>query len=106
MNIPDALRFMVDNGIRVLVVRNGGTRFANDRKVLEYMLGHEARKMVAKGGFGALGNVTIADVGLAQGVEISPGATAGEAARAMAGTNPPCLFAQGKILTPWDLVMK
>lgn len=106
MSVPDAIKFMVEKGIRNLVVRNGSTRFANDRKVLEYMLSYEARKLVAEGGFGALGQVAISDVGLAKGVEISQNMTAGEAARVMAGTNPPCLFVQGRILTPWDLVMK
>jgi CBS domain-containing protein len=106
MNVPDAIKFMVEKGIRNLVVRNGAGRFANDRKVLEYMLSYEVRKLAAKGGFGALAQVTISDVGLTQGVEISPGTTAKEAARVMAGTNPPCLFVQDMILTPWDLVMK
>ncbi len=106
MNVPEALRFMVDKGIRNLVVKNVNVRFANDRKILEYMLSYEARKLVAEGGFGALERVTISDVGLAQGVKISPGATASEAAKVMAGTNPPCLFAGNMILTPWDLVMK
>ncbi len=104
--VAGALRFMVEKGIRNLVISNDGIRFANDRKVLEYLLSHEARKTIADRGFEALEEVMIADIGLAKGTEISPSTTAGEAAKVMAGTNPPCLFVQGRILTPWDLVMK
>jgi CBS domain-containing protein len=106
MAVQSALLFMVEKGIRNLVVRNGGIRFANDRKVLEYLLSHEARKIVSEDGFDALNRIAIQDIGLTRGKEIDSHMTSAEAAKVMADTNPPCLFVQDRILTPWDLVVR
>lgn len=104
-SVYDALKFMVDRGVRNLVFAEpDGPWVINDRKVLEYLLSHEARSR----GFEALGRVAVRSLGMAKGKQVAPYEPAGECARLLSDVGTPCLFVGGrgdKILTPWDVVM-
>lgn len=107
MSVADALKFMVEKGVRNLVVqRNDGPYVINDRRVLEFLLGHEARQLVAEKGFSALAGVPLSHIGFYKGKTISPDENTGTAAKMLSEVGTPCIFAGDKILTPWDLVMK
>lgn len=104
-SVHDALGFMVDRGVRNLVFAEpDGPYVINDRKVLEYLLSHDARSR----GFEALGRVGAKSLGMTKGAQVSPREPAGECARLLSDVGTPCLFVGGrgdKILTPWDIVM-
>lgn len=107
MPVADALKFMVEKGVRNLVaLRNDGPYVINDRRVLEFLLGHEARQLVAEKGFSVLAGVPLSRIGFYKGKTISPDESTGTAARMLSEVGTPCVFAGDGILTPWDLVMK
>lgn len=107
MGVAEALQSMVEKGVRNLVVRKrDGYYVINDRKVLEFLLSHDARELVSRKGFEGLSGVKVASLGAMKGREVGPGATAGSAAKLLSELGTPCLFVKGRILTPWDVVMK
>lgn len=107
MGVAEALRFMVEKGMRNLVaLRQDGPYVVNDRKVFEFLLGHEARQFVAEKGFSVLDGVPLSRVGFAKGRTINPEESAGVAAGMLSDVGTPCVFVGYKILTPWDIVMK
>jgi CBS domain-containing protein len=107
MSVADALKFMVEKGVRNLVaLRNDGPYVINDRRVLEFLLGHEARQLVAEKGFSVLAGVPLSRIGFYKGKVIAPEENTGTAAKMLSEVGTPCVFAGERILTPWDLVMK
>jgi CBS domain-containing protein len=107
MGVVGALQFMVDKNVRNLVaLRQDGPYVINDRKVFEYMLGHEARQLVAEKGFSSLDGVPLSRIGFSKGRTINPEESASSAARMLADVGTPCVFVGYRILTPWDIVMK
>lgn len=107
MSVADALKFMVEKGVRNLVaLRQDGPYVINDRRVLEFLLGHEARQLVAEKGFSALAGVPLSHIGFYKGKTLSPDESTGTAARMLSEVGTPCVFVGNKIFTPWDLVMK
>ncbi|HEX9678209.1 CBS domain-containing protein [Nitrososphaera sp.] len=107
MGVPEALKFMVEKGVRNLVaLRHNGPFVVNDRRVLEFMLGYEARTLVAEKGFSALDDVPLSHVGFCKGKTLGPEEIAGAAASLLSDVGTPCVFVGNRILTPWDLVMK
>jgi CBS domain-containing protein len=107
-SILDALQMMVNGGIRNLVsVERGVHHVINDRKVLEYLLGHESRSLVMRSGFGALAKVSLKTIGGVRGEKVDPRSSAGSVAPLLARLGTSCVFVgEDKILTPWDIVMK
>lgn len=107
IGVPEALNFMVEKGVRNLVaLRHNGPFVVNDRRVLEFMLGYEARTLVAEKGFSALDDVPLSHVGFCKGKTLGPEEIAGAAASLLSDVGTPCVFVGNRILTPWDLVMK
>lgn len=107
MGVAEALRFMAEKGVRNLVVRKrDGYYVINERKVLEFLLSHDAREIMSRKGFEALSGVKVASLGAIRGMQVGPDQTAGSAAKLLSELGTPCLFVGGKILTPWDIVMK
>jgi CBS domain-containing protein len=108
MGVSEALRFMVEKEVRNLVARRrDGYYVVNDRKMLEFLLSHDARELVSRRGFEeGLSGVRVSSLCTEKGREVGPGVTAGSAARLLSELGTPCLFVKGKILTPWDIVMK
>ncbi len=107
MGVAEALRFMVEKGVRNLVaLRQDGPYVINDRKILEFLLGHEARQLVTEKGFLALDHVPLSRIGFSKGRTINPEESAASAARMLSDVRMPCIFVGYKILTPWDVVVK
>lgn len=107
MGMLEALRFMVDRGVRNLVtMRPDGPHFINDRRVLEFLLGHEARQLVQERGFSALDDVPLSHIWFCKGRVMNPEESTSAAAGMLSDIGTPCVFVGYKILTPWDLVMK
>lgn len=107
MSVAEALKFMVDKGVRNLVtMRQDGPHFMNDRRVLEFLLGHEARQLVQEQGFSALYDVPLSRIGFCRGKVMNPEESTSTAAEMLSDVGTPCIFVGYKILTPWDLVMK
>lgn len=105
--VIEALKFMLDKNVRNLVaLRQDGPYLINDRKVLEYLLGHEARQLVAEKGFSALDGVPLSRIGFCKGRTINPDESAASTAKVLSDASTPCAFVGYKILTPWDIVMK
>jgi CBS domain-containing protein len=107
MSVTESLEFMVEKGIRDLVtLRQDGPYVINDRRVLEFLLGHEARQLVLEKGFSALDSVLLSYIGFSKGKTIGPDESVSEAARILSDIGTPCAFVGNRILTPWDIVMK
>ncbi len=107
MGVAEALRFMVDRGVRNLVsMRPDGPYFINDRRVLEFLLGHEARQLVQERGFSALNDIPLSHIGFCKGRVMNPEESTSMAAKMLSEIGTPCVFVGYKILTPWNLVMK
>ena len=99
--VLESMRFMVENDVRDLVaMRNDGPYVINDRKVLEFLLGHEARQLAAEKGFSELDRVPLSHIGFSKCASIGATETAGAAAKMLSDASVPCLFVDGKILTP------
>jgi CBS domain-containing protein len=106
-SVTDALKFMVERGVRnLVVVKDRDPYVVNDRKVLEYLFGPEAREAISIGGFDSLAKVKVQSLGPIKGRRVSPETTVHDAARLLSDVETSCLFVDGKILTPWDVVMK
>lgn len=106
-SVLEGLRFMVDKKVRNLIAMHpDGPYFMNDRKVLEFMLGHEARQLVQEHGFSALDDVPLSRIGFSKGRIMNPEESTSTAAGMLSDVCTPCIFIGYKILTPWDIVMK
>lgn len=106
-SVLDALEVMVKEGVRNLVfIDNDSPYVINDRKILEYLLGHEARTLVSHSGFDALAGIGLKSLGTVKGVLVDPTNSAGSVAPLLADRSVQCVFIGRKIITPWDVVMK
>jgi CBS domain-containing protein len=104
-SVQDALGFMVHMGFRnaVFAEPDGEPSVINDRKLLEYLLSHDARSR----GFAGLANVRVKDLGATKCRQVSPHESAGRCARLLSDVGTPCLFVgSDRILTPWDIIIK
>lgn len=105
-SIQKALELMLENGVRNLVVRNesGDIRIINDRRILEFLLSYEGRRVMASPtGLDAV-RVDLLDMPAPKYVR--RGMPAGVAAELLSDVNTPCLLCDDSIATPWDIVMK
>lgn len=106
-SVVDALEMMVYKSVRNLIfMEQDGPHIINDRKVLEYLLAHEARTLMEDGGLGALAGIELKSLGPIKGIQVDAGSSAGSIAPMLSDPSVPCLFVGKKILTPWDIVMK
>lgn len=107
-SVLEALNFMVENGVRNLVFSTkDGPYVVNDRKVLEYMLDSQTRKIVSRDGFEVLDNIRLDSLGAIEGILVNPKVAAGTVAHFFSNITTSCLFVDNhRILTPWDLIIK
>lgn len=106
ISIKKALELMLERSIRNLAVRNesGTIRIVNDRKILEFLLSYEGRRLVS--GPMGLDAVGIDLLDLLAPKHVKQNMPAGIAAEFLSDVNTPCLICEDSIITPWDIVMK
>jgi predicted transcriptional regulator len=109
ISIVDALKLMLEKGIRNLAVRGhkkDQVQIINDRKILEYLISYQGRKMLAAQGSESLENTRVDILDMPDAVYVKGDLPARSAAR-LFDVNIPCLLLHnGSIVTPWDIVMK
>lgn len=106
-SIEKALELMLEKSIRNLAVRNKGndTRIINDRKILEFLLSYEGRRLMARPM--GLDAVSLDLFDLPIPIYVKQTTSAGIAAELLSDVNTPCLLLPNdSIVTPWDIVMK
>ena len=106
-SIEKSLELMLEKGIRNLALRNqnNDTRIVNDRKILEYLLSYEGRRVITSPM--GLDGISIDLLALPGPKYIKQSLPAGIAAELMSDVNTPCLLLPNdSIVTPWDIVMK
>ncbi len=99
---------MLEKGIRNLSVRNENKNdigIINDRKILEFLLSYEGRRIIASPmGLDAV-SLDLLDMTAPKYVKVSIPACI--AAEFLSDVNTPCLLLPNdRIVTPWDVVMK
>ena len=105
-SLEKALELMLEKGIRNLVVRteNNNTRIINDRKILEFLLSFEGRRIIASPmGLDAV-SLELLDPPFPKCIKRSMSAAI--AAQFLSDINTPCLLCDDSIVTPWDVVIK
>lgn len=107
-SIRKALELMVEKGIRNLLVRsenNEDIGLINDRKILEFLLSYEGRRLIA--GPMRLDAVSVDLLDIAAPKYVKQNIPACMAAEFLSDINTPCLLLHSnRIVTPWDVVMK
>jgi CBS domain-containing protein len=105
-SIERALELMLEKSIRNLAVRNGdgNIRIVNDRKILEFLLSYEGRRVI--GSPMGLDAVSVDFLDLPAPKYVKRSTSAGIAAELLSDVNTPCLLCDDSIVTPWDIVMK
>jgi predicted transcriptional regulator len=110
-SIGNALEMMLEKGIRNLAPMQGNsqemTSIVNDRKILEFLVSHDGRRMLelATGGFEDLFKVKISVLDMLAAKIIAPDLPANAAAK-LFDIRAPCLLLDDSIVTPWDIIMK
>lgn len=108
-SLLDVLTAMMSKWIRNIGIRRRGGQVGiiNDRKVLEFLLSHEGRRLT-KGGdkLDALRDIPARTLSLLKPKTVAKGASISKAASLLNSVDNPCLLSDGLIVTPWDLVMK
>lgn len=117
-SVGKALSAMVKDNIRNIVIivpekYDGKVFIINDRKMLEFLLSHEGRKIISESGIAGLYGVQVMGLDLPVPVTISHTVPVRKAAEMMSDVCTPCLLIRQQdprpgyhILTPWDVVMK
>ena len=99
---------MLEKGIRNLIVRNENNEdigIINDRKILEFLLSYEGRRIIA--GPMGLDAVSVDLLETAAPKYVKQSIPACMAAEFLSDINTPCLLLRSnRIVTPWDVVMK
>jgi CBS domain-containing protein len=104
-SIKSALELMLEKSIRNLAVTNDSDiRIVNDRKILEFLLSYEGRRLTA--GPMGLDAVSVDFLDLPAPEHVKQSSAAGVAAELLSDVNTPCLLCDDSIVTPWDVVMK
>jgi CBS domain-containing protein len=107
-SIRKALELMLEKGIRNLLVRNENNEdigIINDRKILEFLLSYEGRRIIA--GPMGLDAVSLDLLDMAAPKYVKQSIPACTAAEFLSDINTPCLLLHNnRIVTPWDVVMK
>jgi predicted transcriptional regulator len=108
-SIGDALKLMLEKGIRNLAVRGhkkDRVQIINDRKILEYLISYQGRKMLAAQGPESLENTRVDILDMPDAVYVKGDLPARSAARLFDVDIPCLLLHNGSIVSPWDIVMK
>jgi CBS domain-containing protein len=105
-SIEKALELMLEKGIRNLAVTNerDDIRIINDRKILEFLLSYEGRRVMASPR--RLDGVSVDILDTLAAKHVRKSTPAGIAAEFLSDVNTPCLICEDSIVTPWDIVMK
>jgi hypothetical protein len=120
VSVGKTLSAMVQNNIRNIGIGHpeqyeGIMRIINDRKMLEFLLSHDGRKIISEGGIKGLYDVKVTELDMLVPRIVEPDLTARKAAVIMSDICMPCLLVKnddissklpGHIVTPWDIVMK
>ncbi len=106
MSIEKAIELMLEKGIRNLAVRSESNplHIVNDRKMLEFLLSYEGRRVIA--GPMGLDAVSVDFLDLPAPKYVKQGTSASVAAELLSDVTTPCLLCNDAIVTPWDIVMK
>ena len=104
--IEKALQLMIEKGIRNLAVRNdhGQIHIINDRKILEFLLSYEGRRLMASRL--GLDSVSVELLEMVYPKYVKASLPGGSAAELLSDVSTPCLLWDDHIVTPWDIVMK
>lgn len=120
VSVGKTLAAMVQNNIRNIGIshseKDGGImRIMNDRKILEFLLSHNGRRIVSEAGIKGLHDVKVVELDMLEPRIVEPDLTARKAAVMMSDVCMPCLLVKSDdtssklsdhIVTPWDIVMK
>jgi CBS domain-containing protein len=126
-----ALDYMLNKGVRNIGIRQEGSvhddvasensgiksnspRIINDRKILEFLLSHNGRRVLRKNGVAGLADLNIVNnMDIISATTVKSNTTVSRAAELLMDIHNPCLILEGNekgehnyIITPWDLVMK
>ena len=106
-SIEKALELMLEKGIRNLNVRNENKDdigIMNDRKILEFLLSYEGRRVMARPmGLDAVG----LDLSTLRLQRCQTKYSNLHATQFLSDVSTPCLLLQNnRVVTPWDVVMK
>jgi predicted transcriptional regulator len=130
-SIRNAIDFMMKQGIRNIGIKedadnddsssnsNNNTktkllRIINDRKILEFLVSHNGRKIMQANGVTGLADVDIINhLNMISAKKVRYDTTTSEAAELLMDIRNPCLISEeddekkdNSIVTPWDIVMK
>ena len=122
---------MLNNGIRNIGIRQEGSAhdgvtsensgiksnlpgIVNDRKILEFLLSHDARTVLRKNGIVGLADLNIVDnLDIISATTVKSNTTVSRAAELLMDVHNPCLILEDNekrqhnyVITPWDIVMK
>jgi CBS domain-containing protein len=106
-SIEKALELMLEKGIRNLAIRNESNNIGiiNDRKILEFLLSYEGRRIMA--GPMGLDAVSVDLLDAAAPKYVRQSLPTCIAAEFLSEVNTPCLLLHNnRIVTPWDVVVK
>lgn len=113
MSIGSALEIMIERGIRNLAVKDGQgekvgrVRILNDRKILEFLLSHEGRRLAGPDGSKDLFDVGVGSVDTSEAKLAESDLSVNAAASMLLDVSTPCVLLAGElIVSPWDVVMK
>ena len=122
---------MLNNGVRNIGIRQEGSahddvksensgiksnlpRIINDRKILEFLLGHDGRRVLRKNGIAGLAELNIVgNLDIISVTTVKSNTTVSGAADLLMDIHNPCLILEDNekedrnyVITPWDIVMK
>lgn len=126
-SIRNAIDFMMKQGIRNIGIMEDNDandygnndsktklRIINDRKILEFLLSHNGRKVMDSNGIAGLVDVDIINyLDMISAMKVKYNTTTSRAAELLMDIHNPCLILEeerekkdNSIVTPWDIVMK
>jgi predicted transcriptional regulator len=109
VSIGDVLETMLERGVRNVITNDGEgiMRIVNDRKILEFLMSHEERKVLSWKSLKRIYDIQIDVLDMPVAKQVPPTMHAGRAAELLSDINTPCLLtSDGSIISPWDIVMK
>jgi len=121
-SIKSAIDSMIKHGIRNIGItendegnddRNNNKtkllRIVNDRKILEFLLSHDGRKIMHSNGIAGLADIDIINhLDMISPMKVKYDTTVTRAAELLMDIRNPCLILEedNSIVSPWDIVMK
>ena len=104
-SLRKALEEMFDRRIR-RVFLSGTSKFVWDRSVVEYLFSPSALAKVAQSPSTDVLDIPISKIETTEAIESSPEAPLKEAAALLKAQRGQCIVFDGRVVTPWDVVMK